>query len=332
MAGLAAACGAFSDASDAPVAGEGGLVAESGSSGEGGAAMDAAPEPDASHVDAAAEASAPIGRKCAVGTGFQTLTSIPISGGQSIESVRVSADQSTGYFSVCPPAAITNCSLFSAAKSGTAFTGFMSMLTGTATTYDAFATVSSDGAQLVFDSNRDPSGHTRLFSGTLVDDKVTVAGVSVLPFPATIASPFAASHPYLLTNGVLYFAARGTADFDLYRATGPSSSEVAAAARLDVSDAVQLDFAPVVSEDELEVFWATNRTPPLGSAAGGLDVWTASRTPMAPNGAFANPEFSAKLSSSMEDHPVWLSPDACDLYLVRKATGTSPGTLAVAHR
>jgi len=324
-AALVTACGAFTDASDAPVSGEGGLVAESGSD---GGEMDGMPSSDAAHLDAAVEASVPIPRKCAVGTAFKNVTPLPIGRTESIESVRFSPDQSTAYFSLCNPSALTSCSLFSATKTDTTFTGFTPMLANSTGKYDAFATVSPGGTLMLFDSTRG-TAVTRLFYGTLVNNMVPVSGVSALPFPSADPAVTAASHPYLLANGALYYAALGSTDFDLYRATGTSVAEVRGATRLSVSDPTATDFAPVVSEDELEMFWASDRPVPAGG--GGLDIWSAPRTPMAPTGEFGNAEFAAMVSSPMQDHPVWLSPDACDLYIVRK-DGSEVGTLSVAHR
>ena len=87
-----------------------------------------------------------------------------------------------------------------------------------------------------------------------------------------------ANEPYLLRDGkTLYFAAADSsgADWDLFRASGDAArlrhrSATASLVGGNVNGGSE-EVAPVVTEDEEELFFATDR------AGGSFDVWTATK-------------------------------------------------------
>jgi Tol biopolymer transport system component len=70
---------------------------------------------------------------------------------------------------------------------------------------------------------------------------------------------------------------------------------------------------PVVSSDELTIYYASNR--PDGGARGGWDIWMATRSSKdADFGGLVN---VAELNTDGYDSPAWLSADQCDLYFAQ---------------
>lgn len=87
------------------------------------------------------------------------------------------------------------------------------------------------------------------------------------------------------------------------------------------------EVGPVVTHDELVIYFATDRAAPVGL----FDVWTARRPSVTE--PFGPPVRVEELASPGRDVPRWLSPDACALYFVSDRAGGAGGyDLYVARR
>ncbi|MDP9035286.1 MAG: hypothetical protein M3O50_10805 [Myxococcota bacterium] len=125
-------------------------------------------------------------------------------------------------------------------------------------------------------------------------------------------APFVGGVP----NGTnLYFASDRSGDFDLYHATGRTGVYNAPKPIAELNVAGARDDYPVSSDDDLIVFFASDR--PGGSGLG--DIWTASRRNRF--SAFAPPTNLKQLNTSGYDRPDWLSPDGCRLYITSDVSG-----------
>ena len=98
---------------------------------------------------------------------------------------------------------------------------------------------------------------------------------------------------------------------------------------VDGVNSPQGEYAPVVSDDELEMFVSSDRESTGMPAKMPLDIFVTSRN--ATTEAFGTPVKLPALSTTDGiDWPVWLSPDRCDLYYINKVNDFA--TLFVAHR
>jgi hypothetical protein len=76
------------------------------------------------------------------------------------------------------------------------------------------------------------------------------------------------------------------------------------------------DYSPVVTKDNLTVYFASER--PLGGAAGS-NVWVATRT--TPTEPFARPAPVRNVNSDGDEKPTWISDDGCRLYIATTRDG-----------
>ena len=83
----------------------------------------------------------------------------------------------------------------------------------------------------------------------------------------------------------------------------------------ELSSPTALDELPVVTDDELTVYFGSDR--PGGN--GGLDIRVAHRTTTADG--FGVPTLDATLSSASNDYPLWISADGCRFLLSSNRPG-----------
>jgi WD40-like Beta Propeller Repeat len=169
------------------------------------------------------------------------------------------------------------------------------------TSEDLNPTVSGDGLIVVF---------TSLRSGNF-DLHVASRSSSMQPFPSptritALATAGLEADPFLREDGtVLYYRTDG----DIFRATlgGLGFANPMAVSAINTADD---DDSPVVTPDELTIFWASNR--PDGGARGNSDIWMATR--QTTNEAFSNPQNVTELNTTMAEHPRYVTSDACTLF------------------
>lgn len=163
-------------------------------------------------------------------------------------------------------------------------------------------TLSADGSVLLFASTRGGGGYD--LWGSLL-----LGGEFSSPSPITqLNSAQAELSPYLLASGKAVYFTRvlPAAGVALMRAveTNGEISEPTVAATIPVVT------SPVVSEDELELFYAVNG-----------DIYRSTRNSVTE--PFAAGLRSAALSTADEEEPTWLSSDGCTLYLASNRAGSS---------
>lgn len=202
---------------------------------------------------------------------------MPVDGSYSIEAARFTPDRSTAFLSLCPPSGDkAQCDLYSSQFSVVAgqFTTFTKM-TGVSTPnqYDAYPTLTPDGKTMLFGSTR--SGNVAVYVATAKNgsfDSPTITRIDV-------AGTNYGNEPYVLRDGRTVFLSAGsnvTSRSNLYRIEGtPPWAGTSAVPVPGVSSPTDNDFAPVVSDDELEIFFASNRLTPAQDLA--LDIFTARR-------------------------------------------------------
>lgn len=123
--------------------------------------------------------------------------------------------------------------------------------------------------------------------------------------------------PYLLASGkALYFTrVEPGAGVKLMRAV-ESGGQIGSPM---VASTIPVVTSPVVSEDELELFYAVNG-----------DIYRSTRN--AVTEPFAAGLRSAALSTAANEEPTWLSPDGCTLYLASDRAGAGAMDLWVSSR
>lgn len=177
-----------------------------------------------------------------------------------------------------------------------------------------------DGLAIVFSSARTGSldlyGATRASLAQPFSAPVPLAGVN------TTGTEYFA---FLSADGLtLYWSSTRGGDADLWYATRPTTASDFGTPtnRSDVSSTAG-EFAPVLSGDGLELYFASNRS-------GDTDIWVSTRADTA--SAFGTPVRIPELSTAgNEDLPAWLSPDKQRLYLSSGVVSTT-AALYVATR
>jgi Tol biopolymer transport system component len=262
---------------------------------------------------------------CAAGAPFGAGVEVAVMGTDSIEAARFNRLRSLAYLSLCANEDKTRCDLYTAPLTDTGGFGGASKLTGISVNdfYDAYPSITPDGEHLLFASTRDGQVHVYVATASNGSfDQPTIRRLSL------IANEYASNEPYILGDGkTLYFsgATNGASNADLYRASGspPGFGGNNSAVRLPgMVNGTAHDLAPVVTDDELEIFFAS------GATNGGLDIQHSVR--FARSDDFAAPARMAALSTGGNDWPVWISPDRCELYYINKPQALA--TLYVARR
>jgi hypothetical protein len=264
---------------------------------------------------------------CPIGAPFaQPQTEVvPVDGAYSVEAARFTPNQNVAYLSLCPSNGDkAGCEIYSSAFLDGQFTAF-SIMAGVSTPnkYDAYPTITPDGHFLLWGAERGGAVAIYVAEATMASfDVPTITPLQVIP------NQLHSNEPYLLGDGQsLYLSGGDTANgWDLRRAVGGppafgGSSELVPGVNTD-----DLEFAPVVTDDELEIWFASDRLAPGGP----LEIFTATRT--AVTEPFEEPTRVDAVSSTGIDWPLWISPDACDLYYINKTTNPDLATLSVAHR
>lgn len=297
-----------------------------------GAANDGGPSADAPLGDgdgnAGADAAADVvDGGCAIGAPFGPPKDVPVGGSYSVEAARFNDGRTFAYLALCPADGNkVACDLYQSPYVNDSFNNHTPLTSVSSPFYDSYPSVTSDGEYLVFGSLRD--GGLKIFVAAAVNASFANATPREQRFTTPLTN---ANEPYVLGTGkALYFGATatGTSDYEIYRTTSWGTDAAAPIAKIDelsVPEASVKNQAPVVTNDELEIFWASDR----GLTGVGLDIHRASRA--ATTDKFGTPEHLATLSNDGNDWPVWISPDRCDLYFINK-TPAGLATLRVASR
>lgn len=281
------------------------------------AGADAANPPDAGATDAN---PSPNGARCSPGTPFVNGHAI-YTNGFSPSGGFLLPDEKTMFFldDVYPEAGADYRLLFTTRPSTTAPFVAPSVLNEltSSSLRESDPTVTADGLTIIFRRDTSSSQQADLFFSTRLSQNVTFSTPQKLSLSTDGADEIS---PYVMPDGhALWFAVRSSPDsFDIFRARQADKTEFVTPVRVNEISTDADDRYPVVTDDELEIFWSSNRTD---GAIGDYDIWTGSRNII--DEPFRNVRIVAEISTTDEDGPSWISPDACRLYYWTAKAGKS---------
>lgn len=262
---------------------------------------------------------------CVLGTPFPAGTPVQIGTlGYSVEGARFSPDQQTAYLSLCDLGQPkTTCELWRARyfPEDKRFAELFQLeMLDEAGAYDAYPTITADGRFFLWSSDR--GAHVDVYVVSEDNGQFPASNITTLAAAADIAS----NEPYVLRDSqTVYFGGSVNIDdnWDLFRARGPGPG-FGAREPITSLNTMAGEFAPVASDDELEIFFASNR-----DSGDSLDIYTAIRTNR--NDPFGAVHRVAALSTPSPgiDWPLWLSPDLCTLYYINKTDDTTMATASL---
>jgi hypothetical protein len=175
-------------------------------------------------------------------------------------------------------------------------------------------TVTPDGLTMFFESTR-IGGDFQIFQtsrdtlGSPWQRPKTVDTIDI----GSQAVPNQVGAPYVVPGGALYFHELVNMLHDIFRADSLGIRDLSGALR--GTEVAQ----PVVSDDELTMFFASTRPDPGGNTQGGYDIWIETRASV--DDDFGSPSVVQEVSSARDDGPTWISPDGCRLYFQRAGGG-----------
>lgn len=262
---------------------------------------------------------------CAAGSPFTATADVPIAGDYSIEAARFTRSRSVAYLSLCPTNVADpkpGCEIYTAPYSYDTemFAGFTKVPKASDPQnrfYDAYPTTTPDNQHMLFGSDR--SGGIRIYIATTQNGSYDNA--TVMPLPATDGMP--ANEPYIVGERALYFSLQIGGSVKLFRMEGTPptfGTDMQQVRGTDIAN--NEEFAPVVRDDELEIFFASGREMQL-------DIYMATRGSR--NDAFGTPVKVVSTTTSGIDWPVWISPEGCELYYINK-DANNVATLRVTRR
>lgn len=304
-AGVALASACVGDAASGPEATDAGS--------DSGAVIDAGSTPDSSTVTDAADGGTADAARCDPTKPFaapELVPNIPALDGGIDNNVTLSPDELTMYLTSNRGGA-GGARLFIATRARREDEFGAPALLGSTTTLSTgidHPSITADSLSLYFATSTD----------LLVATRTTTASSFGSPAVLNIDVVDMDGQPFILPNGAtLFFTSRRmpTAGLrDLWQASSLADGGFDNVQPLTELSTAEEDVAPAVSADALTIFFASTRPLPDGGAAGGYDVWTASRTNAAT--VFGTPTIVPEVSSPSTDWPMWISPDKCVLYLI----------------
>ena len=258
---------------------------------------------------------------CMLGSPFPAGTPVQIGDlGYSVEGARFSADQQAAYLSLCTLGQPkSTCELWRARyiASEKRFAELFQLdQLDQSGAYDAYPTITANGRFFLWASDR--NSHLDVYVATEENGQFPASRIVKLAAAAGIAS----NEPYVLSDSeTVYFGGMDAAnDWEIYRSRGPGpdfgTRQVVTSLGSPYGEA-----APVVSDDELEIFFASERDSPDS-----YDIFTAIRTNK--NDPFGAVTKLGALSTPSPgiDWPLWLSPDLCTLYYINKDSDADTAT------
>jgi len=187
------------------------------------------------------------------------------------------------------------------------------------TASEAWPSVTANGLTMYLQSNvTGPIDAYQIFSthrATTADAFATPLSVGNVSIGgATLRSPFV-----LPDDSALYYASSATLSgtLGILRAPHMADGTFGLGAEVGGLDTSAIEGGPVVTSDELVIYFGSSRTD--GGAKGSNDIWVATRASR--NAAFDAPRIVPELNTTDIDNPDWISPDRCRLYLTRHASG-----------
>ncbi len=273
---------------------------------------------------------------CSRGAQFGAGVLVPVGGLHSVEAVRLNPQQTLALIALAdvtsnvPPDSNTT-DIYQSVVTDHVIGGFSKLAGVSSVQYDSYPTFTADGHHIVLSSRRvagsnGKSPHDAIWVATEANGGFDNATFSPIDLDVTGEDSF--NEPYTLAGGTaMYFEGSTTSDSNMYRASGDGLAAGDITPLSELNTPYRED-TPVVRDDELEIFFASDRAAPSATLYG-LDIYTATRDQ--PTELFGAPTLVTNLSTANHiDYPVWLSPDGCELYYVSKVADL--GSLYVARR
>jgi hypothetical protein len=199
--------------------------------------------------------------------------------------------------------------------------------------FDFNPTVTGDGVTMFFESSR--TGNFTIHTSI----RATPGGEWAMPtlFVPVVSGTSNNGMPYVLPKGdVLYFQSDRSGPLHVFR-TARGANGTWSVPQLASGFSGNYEFSPVVPEDELTMYFATDYGKVEEAAADGgvpeigdYDVWVATRKTKGE--AFSSPRRVVGINTTMGETPSWISPDACRLYFARRIRNSSDSRIYVATR
>jgi WD40-like Beta Propeller Repeat len=274
---------------------------------------------------------------CSRGVAFGAGELVPIGGMHSVEAVRLNPQQTLALIALADvsgsgPPDVDTTDIYQSTVTDHVIGGFSKLAGVSSIQYDSYPTFTADGQHIVLSSRRvagsdGKSPHFAIWVATEANGGFDNATFATLDLGATGEVSF--NEPYTLAAGdAMYFEGETTNDSNIYRASGGALA-VGDLTPLSELNTTSRENAPVVSDDELEIFFASDRAIPDSTNLYGLDIYTAKRDQLTE--PFGAPALVPNLSTADQiDYPVWLSPNGCELYYISKVVNV--GSLYLARR
>ncbi len=238
---------------------------------------------------------------------------------------RLAPSLHTIYFGAKPPMSPLSCLLYQASGDGVNFSG-AGLVSGLGVAKDhLFAHPTVDGMTLYFASEQDTiSGHWRIFSASHENPAAAFKGAAQLGGGVNGLDGDMTDNqgPFVTVDGSELWQTSNRSPgqgFDIYWSTLNANGTWAAATPAKNLNWASDETAPVLSDDKLTIYFASDFMQ-----KGVPAIWRAHR----PNAAATDFDGAAKVSiplpkdtNSMGDVPNWLSSDGCQLYLHREING-----------
>lgn len=193
------------------------------------------------------------------------------------------------------------------------------------TASDADPSVGVDELTVVFYSNRVANEGLHIYVATRSSPLAQFGKPELL---GGVAAPAVTSNdatPFLTADGQeLWFSSDRGGNYDVWRASRAGAGFANPQAVLALNTANR-EILPVVSADRLTVYFTTER----GAATQAEDIWFAHRATLADE--FSAPRPVPSINTVANDHPSWLSPDNCRLYITSNVAGTDDLYVATRH-
>jgi hypothetical protein len=173
--------------------------------------------------------------------------------------------------------------------------------------YDIMPTLTADGLNLLFVRD-DVNTPGDIFEATRPTTSSPFGAITMVANVSTSAHEDA---PWIDATGLRLVFMRTNTFGELYETTRPARDQPFATPRMltEIDVPTALDYSPTLSDDALEIFFASNRA----GGVGGKDVWTARRATV--DAPFSTPTLVAEVSSPMDEYGLRLSRDGRTLYL-----------------
>ena len=246
------------------------------------------------------DANKPFGPKSALALPFRRTAGL-----------RLSPDQRTGYFEAPGPNGDYALYMGSRVSPDAAFDTFVPVpsLNTPAGSADFDPTLRADGLWLIYARSSMNWQAFGLRWATRPERSNSFADMGSLSVDSVDGTND--TTPFLRSDGqVLYFASdRAPGEsYDLYRATW-NGGAYAPATPIKELNSLWIDWEPVISADELTIYFASYRPAARGGAS---DIYAATRGSTAE--PFSAPTFLETLNTADNEAPTYLTPDGCTLY------------------